>query len=541
MREKIQKLRSDMALSITASIVVLLAVFGIIVNTIGIASFTSSFREENSTTTYHMADTAARLVNGDHIDEYLRGEETEEYKRTKRMLDTYCTTMSVSLVYVIDVDRSDYGRFVSVFNSVDNSVDASTYTEWEIGYKRDTTNSEYQQKYRELYEKQSPYETVYRLNPGKGAHPHITTIVPIMDSTGEVAALLCVQRPISELVNVIFTFVLRVSIAALLLAVLASRMTAHFSDKRVISPVRKISEEATRFARENTKGEELGEVSRFEEILNLARSIDKMETDMVRYIENLTTVTAEKERIGTELSFARRIQNTSLPNSFPAFPERTDFDIYGSMTPAKEVGGDFFGFALVDDDHLAMWIGDVSGKGVPAALFMMATNIAIENRVYVGGTPAEVISFVNNKVYEHNSEEMFVTIWLGVLEISTGRIVCVNAGHEDPAVYRKDGAFDLIKTKHNLVVGAMPDVTYTDLEIRLEKGDKIFLYTDGVTEAADPEDRLFSTDRMIDALNEHREETPQEILEGIHRSVKAFARGRTQYDDLTMLCLELKG
>ena len=136
---------------------------------------------------------------------------------------------------------------------------------------------------------------------------------------------------------------------------------------------------------------------------------------------------------------------------------------------------------------------------------------------------------------------MFVTIWLGVLEISTGRIVCVNAGHEDPAVYRKDGAFDLIKSKHNLVVGAMPDVTYTDLEIRLEKGDKIFLYTDGVTEAADPEDRLFSTDRMIDALNEHREETPQEILEGIHRSVKAFARGRTQYDDLTMLCLELKG
>ena len=150
MPEKYDKLRSNMSFNVTAGIVLLLAVFSIIVSAIGILSFTESFKKEHSTTTYHMADTAAMLVNGDHIDEYLRGEEMEEYARTKRILDTYCRYMNVSLVYVIDVDRSDYNHFVSVFNAVDNAVDDTAYEEWEIGHERETTNEEYRRKYEEL-------------------------------------------------------------------------------------------------------------------------------------------------------------------------------------------------------------------------------------------------------------------------------------------------------------------------------------------------------------------------------------------------------
>ena len=540
MIDKIKKLRSNMAFNITAVIMLLLIAFGTFVCVAGIWKFSSAFDDEYSNTTYHIADTAASLVNGDHIKDYLAGQQEEEYNRTKRILNAYCTRMSVSLVYVIDVDRSDYGRFVSVFNAVDNSVDDSNYTEWERGYERETTNDNYRSAYKDIYEGETLYEIIYRFNPGPGLHQHITMIVPVKNSEGGVAALLCVQRPISELASAIGSFVTYIVIAALILSVIVVQFVVRFLRKWVVGPIRKISKEATRFAKENTKGEELGDVSKYEEIYNLSRSIDKMETDMVQYVENLTLVTAERERIGTELSFAKQIQYSSLPTKFPAFPDRGEFDVYACMRPAKEVGGDFYNFILVDNDHLAMWIGDVSDKGVPAALFMMAINIMISLRTSMGGTPAQIMAYVNDRVCEHNGENLFVTIWLGILELSTGKLTFVNAGHEDPAVCHKGGEFELYKTRHNIAVGIQPGMVYEDFELQLGKGDKIFIYTDGVPEATDPYDKLFSTDRMTQALNECRDGSPQELLENINKRVKEFVGDRTQFDDLTMLGLELK-
>ena len=540
MLEKIRKIRSNMAIYITSSVVSLLVLFGISVCISGIVSFTSAFDEMNSTTTFHMAYTAASLVNGDHIKAYLAGEEPEEYARTKRILDAYCHRMSVSLIYVIDVDQSDYERFVSVFNAVDNTVDDSNYVPWEIGHKRETTNEEYRKNYEALYAKEKEYATIYRLRPGQGLKPHITTIVPVTNSEGDVTALLCIQRPIHELETAIIRFMLHIVVIVLIMGALASHLAARSLAKWVFIPIKRVSDEASRFARENTKGEELGDVSRFEEIDTLSRSIDKMETDMVNYIENLTAYTAERERIGMELSFAKNIQHSSLPAKFPAFPDRTDFDIYAYMKPAREVGGDFYNFRLLDDDHLAMWIGDVSDKGVPAALFMMAINIVINNRASMGGTPAEIMAFVNNNICEHNEANLFVTIWLGILEISTGRLTFVNAGHEEPALYRKGGSFELYKTKHNVAVGVFPDIEYTNYDIQLGRGDKLFVYTDGVPEATDMFDKLYTTGRMLEALNKYRDGSPQEILEGINKSVKEFVGDRPQFDDLTMLGFELK-
>ena len=540
MIQKLKALRNNMAFNITAVIVLILATFGIVVSVVGILKFSDAFDAEYSNTTYHIADTAASLVNGDHIEEYLAGEQTEEYARTRRILNAYCNRMNVSLVYVIKVDQSDYESFVSVFNAVDNSVDNSHYEEWELGHPRETTNDEYREAYREIYENESPFEIIYRLNPGQGLRPHITMIVPIDNDEGKVSALLCVQRPISELASVILSFVSYIIIASLVLVLVVAQFVVRFLRKWVVKPIRKISIEATRFAKENTKGEELGDVSKFEEIYNLSRSIDKMETDMVNYIDNLTTVTAERERIGTELNFAKQIQYSSLPTKFPAFPDREEFDVYAYMKPAKEVGGDFYNFVLVDDDHLAVWIGDVSDKGVPAALFMMSINIMINIRTCMGGTPSEIMAFVNDNICEHNGENMFITIWLGILEISTGRLTFVNAGHEDMAVYRNGGEFELYKTKHNIAVGIQSGMVYQDFEMQLGKGDRIFIYTDGVHEATDPYDTLFNTDRMISALNERKDGSPQEFLEIVYTRVKEFVGDRTQFDDLTMVGLELK-
>ena len=536
-----RKLRSNMAFNIIGGIVLVITLFAFVVGAIGFVSFTNSFKKEYSTTTYHMADTATSLVNGDHLFDYLTGLEMEEYQRTKRYLENYCKRMAVSIVYVIMVEQNGFDYFFSIFNCVNNEVDNTSYVPWELGHRRQTTNEDYRQEYIKLYNKQAPYGTIYRINTKDGNNWHITTLVPIMDSNDDVAGLLCIQRPINEIYKARIPYLITIVISTIVLVLLASAFAVFFMKKQLIGPIRKVSFEATRFAQENKKGEELGDISSFEELANLAKSIDTMETDMENYMENLTVITAEKERIGTELALASDIQTGSIPNTFPAFPDRTDFDIFASMDPAKEVGGDFYNFFLVDNDHLAMVIGDVSGKGVPAALFMMVSNILASVRTQTGGNPAQILEFVNDKICESNKLDMFVTIWLGILELSTGKLIASNAGHEYPAIMHAGGSFELFKDKHGIVVGGMEGVRYTDYEIQLSPGDKIFVYTDGVPEATDGDNNMFGVDRMLSALNLELDASPEKVLGNVRSAVDAFVKDAQQFDDLTMLCMQYKG
>jgi len=536
-----KRYRRSLAVSIIGNIVLLLVIIGLVVSILGVVLFTESFKKEYAVTTYHMADTATALINGDNLDAYLSGEKTEEYMLSKGYLDSYCDKMSVSLVYVIKVDRSDYGRFVSVFNSVNNGVDNTSYTAWELGHKRDTTNNEYRRKYEAIYSKESAYETVYRLKTTDGQHPHITTMVPVKNSAGDVTGILCMQRPSREITEARRPYLRSIALTTAALAIVASLVTLIYNRSQFIIPVQKIKDEAARFAKENTKGEDLGNISRIKELYELAGSIDTMETEMVSSIENLKNVTAEKERIGTELSLAQTIQENSIPNIFPPFPGRNDFDIYASMQAAREVGGDFYNFFFVDDDHLALVIGDVSGKGIPASLFMMVTNILITDRTNMGGTPGEILTYVNKKICEHNRADMFVTVWLGILELSTGKLIASNAGHEYPAIKRAVGDFEIFKDKHGFVIGSIEDIKYKDYELTLSPGDKLFVYTDGVREARDKDSELFGTKRMLEALNEAADVAPEEILGNVSRAVDCFVKEEEQFDDLTMLCIEYKG
>ena len=537
----LQKLRSSMAINIIGGIVLMLAIFGAVVSLIGYVSFSTAFRKEYAVSTYHMADAATVLVNGDHLDDYLAGAEEEEYLRTKQLLDEFCCRMNVSLVYVIQVDRSDYGRFVSVFNAVDNAVDDSSYTAWELGHKRDTTNEEYRRKYKALYDGEAAYETVYRIKTTDGQHPHITTLVPLKDSTGDTAGILCVQRPVREVKEAHLPYLRSIAFSTVLLAAIASALAAVYIRRQFVDPILRVSDEAARFARENTKTEPLGEISKLEDLAKLASSIDTMEEDMLRYTETLTAAAAEKERIGTELALAARIQEASIPGEFPAFPERTDFDVYAVMDPAREVGGDFYNFFLIDDDHLALVIGDVSGKGLPASLFMMVTNILITDRMHLGGSPAETLRFVNDALVARNKVEMFVTVWLGILELSTGKLTAANAGHEYPAWKHDGGGFELCKDPHGFVVGGLSDIRYKEYELQFSPGDKLFVYTDGVPEATREDNAMFGTERMLAALNEAPEAAPEQILGEVRRAVDGFVKGAEQFDDLTMLCIEYRG
>ncbi len=249
----------------------------------------------------------------------------------------------------------------------------------------------------------------------------------------------------------------------------------------------------------------------------------------------------EKERVSTELALATRIQSNFLPKIFPPFPDRHEFDLYASMTPAREVGGDLYDFFLIDDDHLCLVIGDVSGKGVPASLFMMLASALIHHVAMRELSPAKILSEVNAEICNRNPEEMFVTVWLGILEISTGILTAASAGHEYPTLRNPNSNFELVKDKHGFVLGGMPGIRYRDYTLSLEPGSKLFVYTDGVPEATDANQQMFGTDRMIAALNTATDKDPGAILESVKNAVSSFVGNAEQFDDLTMLCLEYKG
>ena len=272
----------------------------------------------------------------------------------------------------------------------------------------------------------------------------------------------------------------------------------------------------------------------------LAEAFRSMVLDIDIYIDNLTRVTAEKERIGAELSIAAHIQSSMLPGKFPPFPERQEFDIYASMLPAKEVGGDFYDFFLIDENRLAVVIADVSGKGVPAALFMVITKTLIKNNAQAGKSPKQVFETVNDMLCKNNDESMFVTAFMGYYQIDTGRFVYVNAGHNPPLIRKGGGNYELLKTKPSLMLAFFEDAAYKEEEIALCPGDIIYLYTDGVTEAMNPAQDMFGEQRLAWTLDSTEKMPPEEILRLVKSEVDSFADGEEQSDDITMLALHVR-
>ena len=255
--------------------------------------------------------------------------------------------------------------------------------------------------------------------------------------------------------------------------------TALYVANRIVKPVEHMTKRISEISGDDLEFKMEKIYKTKDEIEILAQAFETLSARTRKYIDTITDITKEKERIKTELELATKIQADMLPNLFPAFPDRPEFDIYATMNPAKEVGGDFYDFFLIDNDHLALVMADVSGKGVPAALFMMMSKILVNNFASLFNSPAKILEMTNKTICMNNDEGMFVTLWLGILEISTGKIIASNAGHEYPAVKRKNGKFTLQKDKHGFVIGGFENQKYTEYEIKLEKGDMIFLYTDG--------------------------------------------------------------
>ena len=312
----------------------------------------------------------------------------------------------------------------------------------------------------------------------------------------------------------------------------------------VLSPLKKVHENISLYKEtkdSRTVAENLLKIDSHNEIAELSADLAEMTEELTAYMEQNEEAIAKEEHDRTELALAGKIQAAMLPSVFPPYPDRKDFEIYASMSPAREVGGDFYEFFLVDDSHLCMMIADVSGKGIPAALFMMATKILLEHNVKMGKSPAQVLSDVNTAICNKNVVDMFITVWLGIIDLGCGKMICANAGHEYPILKKAGGLYEIVKDKHDLVLGAMKELDYSEYELSMDPGSSLFVYTDGLTEAVDPDQKMFGTDRIVEELNREPDRSPEEVLRGMKETVDEFVKGQESFDDLTMVGFSYHG
>ncbi len=312
----------------------------------------------------------------------------------------------------------------------------------------------------------------------------------------------------------------------------------------VLKPLRFIQKNISLY--KNTKDsrtvvENLSRIGSHNEFAELSADVAEMAEELSEYMTKNEQAAVKEEHDKTELALANRIQSAMLPSVFPAYPDREDFDIYASMTAAREVGGDFYDFFLVDDDHLCILIADVSGKGVPAALYMMAVKILLSQLIRSGRTAAAVLQEANDSLCARNPEEMFITVWLGILDLTTGVMTCANAGHEYSMLRKAGGTYELIKDKHGFVLGGMEGTVFQDYELQIEPGASLFLYTDGLAEAVDQDEQMFGTDRILEKLNADHDRSPEEILHDMRAAVYDYTGTEELFDDLTMMCMTYHG
>ncbi|MCR5404457.1 MAG: SpoIIE family protein phosphatase [Butyrivibrio sp.] len=438
-------------------------------------------------------------------------------------------------VYVAMYDREN-SRIVYIVDSDDNDADRLYPGDWE------PVNRKGMNMFMDYDGEGGLYDVDFTEKYGVLC----TVGVPLYNDNNEIRSFMLVDLSVKDVALDLLRFAVRIIIAMAVATLLLAYYQTKRIEKNLVRPVNTIVKASKTYVEERHKGNTNNEhfknlgIHTGDEIEDLADTMAQMEKDLAEYEENLTRITAEKERIQTELSLATEIQTALLPHVYPAFPNRSEFDIYAISEPAREVGGDFYDYFLIDDDHLCLVMADVSGKGIPAALFMMIAKTILQSCAMLGKEPAEILERTNEALSTDNQTGMFVTVWLGILEIATGKLTCANAGHEYPVLKRADGSYEIFKDKHGFVIGGMENSRYKEYTINMGHGDRIYLYTDGVPEATDASNNMYGTARMVQALNRDPNVGIRQLIDNVCYDIVDFIKDEQQFDDLTMMCLEYK-
>lgn len=532
--------KGRLSTAVIVGIVTVLIIFGLVADLIGYRQFTETITNQYQDYAMSIADEAAGQINISALETFRESKGiSPEFAAVHERLQKLCNNMNAEFIYIINVDRSDYGHIEFIFEVVN---EGSSFAEYPVGQVRETTNDEYREKYRALYEGGIDKTIVVRDKGFIETGSHITALVPLRDGNGNTVAILGVQRQMEYLGTARIRYMDAIIFTSVLLILFASQAAYFYLRKRLLDPLEVISAEAERFATENTLAEKslTSAVTYNDELGTLASVIDEMEGKTLDYFTTLNAINAEKQRVDSELKLATDIQISMLPRKFPVYPERDEFSIYATMDPAKEVGGDFYDLYMLDEKHVVVLIADVSGKGIPAALFMALSKTLIKTHTQLCESPAEVLTKSNHVMCEGNDVGFFVTAWMGILDLETGVLTYANAGHNMPLVKGADGSFKFLRCRPGFVLGGMDGVKYREGQLQMATGDRLFLYTDGVTEATDTENRLYGDKRLIDYLNANSDAGETELLHGLRSDINAFVGEADQFDDITMLVLDYK-
>jgi len=513
-------------------------VMGILLSlSVGIGVFTVSFRqvsEQETKRAFNLAKVAAALINGDSIDEYLESGKNEEYFATYNALKEIKAAFGMTYLYVLAPGEKE-NTAVYVFDIFIEGDDPTLIGE--IGQLMpDSGSAAFDMASKAYYEGRIEDSTAVTISEFGWL---ASAFVPVFASNGSITAIVGVDISMNHLINEILFQTVQVLVITIAIITIFMFILRYIASRQIVEPVLKLSKHMDGFDSDDGKLEEIEVPDSGDEFQKISESYNRMVGDIKYYMKNLAAVTADRERIATELNVATEIQASMLPNIFPAFPERSEFDIHAVMYPAKEVGGDFYDFFQINNETLAVVIADVSGKGIPAALFMVISKTLIKNEAMEGKSPKEVFESVNAQLCENNDADMFVTAFMGYLDIRTGRLTYVNAGHNPPLIKRA-GKYEFLKVNPGLMLAVMDDMEYNQDETILNKEDVLFLYTDGVTEALNTEDELFTDKRMLDTANNNSALPIQGFLTKLKEEIDTFAEGTEQADDITMLALEMK-
>ena len=553
-----KKKGSKLMLKFVASIVLLGVLICAVSGYVGYIQYEKEIQKTYNNTAYQVAETAltytsvedltqyAGLVEGyrdgtvsqDEIDKYMAA---KKYKNTIKELTNLREKMNANDIFFVAIDKEELNGFDGNMETWEPQMYIyDCYAIPEQNYPlgaRGPLNPEFINEVNQVVdtgERSSNYfvsESQFGYNT--------SAILPVKGADGKVVACIGVEIPMTTIKAALKQYVRNSILITIGLVVLFLIAFVIYIYKTVVTPINKVSRAVTSFIEnENQISDELKTITTKDEVQSLAENVLQMEHDLNDYIDNLTKVTAEKERIGAELDVATHIQASMLPCIFPAFPERPEFDIFATMNPAKEVGGDFYDFFMVDETHIAVVAADVSGKGVPAALFMVIGKTLIKDHTTPGVDLGEVFSTVNNMLCEANSEGLFITAFEGVLDLVTGEFRFVNAGHETPFIRKKGEKFKPYPIKAGFVLAGMEDMRYKSGSFTLEPGDMIFEYTDGVTEATNKNNELFGMERLENTLGKYSDKSVNELLPLVKADIDEFVAEAPQFDDITMIALE---
>ena len=470
------------------------------------------------------------------------GDQSEAYRIMEEMLNTVKKDSSITYLSLVIPDEDSVTFYIDCFvEEMGDDPAAQIPYGSDILYVDAAYDAKDLEKYIliwDLYAENKGTEEPVITDNSYGYN--YTAVWPVLDENGTAIAEIQYVLDMHEVRDHLNSFLLTMLGISLAIICVALMIYIMFVRRVVTDPIGKLAKFTLDITASSKYEEQRIDIKTHDEIEDLGNSFNFMLDKLVDYIDNLTSMTAEKERIGAELDVATHIQSSMLPSIFPAFPDRPEIDIYATMNPAKEVGGDFYDFFMVDERHLAIVVADVSGKGVPAALFMVIGKTLIKDHTQPGRDLGEVFAEVNNLLCESNSEEMFITAFEGVLDLVTGEFRFVNAGHELPFISKAGGAFAPYKTRAGFVLAGMEGIRYKAGVMQLEPGDKLFQYSDGVPEAINVAEELYGMERLEKVLGTVSDKTPEEILPAVKEDLDAFVGEAAQFDDITMLCLEYR-